>query len=323
MKVLFVSSGNTPEKISPVVRNQAKVLAEEGVSVEHFGIVGKGFFGYARNVPKLRNRLRNGSFDLLHAHYGLSGLIALVARKKEKLIVSFMGDDLLGSNRPGGAVTFMSRFMVRLNIFFSRHFYDHSIVKSSEMYNVLPFNRMSIIPNGVDLAVFKPSDRNEARSRIGVKPGEKLAIFVGSPDRNEKNYALASEAVSRSAYKDLRLLTVQNIDQNMLPFYYNAADVLLLSSFHEGSPNVIKEAMACNCPVVSTDVGDVRELIAGVEGCYIATYDADDFAAKIDYALMLSDSGKRSGGREKVISSGLDNKSFSARIIEVYNSLRK
>lgn len=323
MKVLFVSSGNTPEKISPVVRNQAKVLAEGGVSVEHFGIVGKGFFGYARNVPKLRRRLRNGYFDLLHAHYGLSGLITLVARKKEKLVVSFMGDDLLGSNRPGGSVTFMSRVMVRLNIFFSRYFYDHCIVKSSEMYDVLPVNRKSIIPNGVDLAVFKPADRNEARSKIGAKPGEKLAIFVGSPDRFEKNHALASEAVSRSEYKNLRLMNVQDIDQKMLPYYYNAADVLLLSSFHEGSPNVIKEAMACNCPVVSTDVGDVRELTAGVEGCYIASYNASDFAAKIDYALMLSNSGKRSGGREKVISSGLDDKRFSARLIEVYNSLLK
>lgn len=323
MKVLFVSSGNTPEKISPVVRNQVKVLAEGGVSVEHFGIVGKGFFGYARNVPKLRRRLRNGSFDLLHAHYGLSGLIALVARKKEKLVVSFMGDDLLGSNRPGGSVTFMSRVMVRLNIFFSRYFYDHCIVKSSEMFAVLPYHRKSIIPNGVDLAVFKPADRNEARSKIGAKPGGKLAIFVGSPDRNEKNHALASEAVSRSVYKDLRLMNVQDVDQKMLPYYYNAADVLLLSSFHEGSPNVIKEAMACNCPVVSTDVGDVRDLTASVDGCYIASFEADDFAAKIDYALMLSDSGKRSGGREKVISSGLDDKSFSARLIELYKYLLK
>ena len=96
-------------------------------------------------------------------------------------------------------------------------------------------------PHGVNLAVFKPADRNEARSKIESKARrETCDLYSVQPDRNEKNHALASEAVSRSAYKELRLLNVQDVDQKMLPYYFNAADVLLLSSFHEGSPNVIK-----------------------------------------------------------------------------------
>ena len=98
--------------------------------------------------------------------------------------------------------------------------------------------------------------------------------------------------------------------------YLNAADALVLTSLWEGSPNVIKEAMACNLPIVSTDVGDVKEVIGDTEGCYITSYEPSDVAGKIKLAL---DFGKRTNGREKI--KHLEINTIAKRIIDVYNEV--
>jgi len=96
----------------------------------------------------------------------------------------------------------------------------------------------------------------------------------------------------------------------------NAVDVVLMTSFSEGSPQFIKEAMACNCPIVSVPVGDVPDVINEVEGCYISTYEAADIVAKLKQALKLE---KRTEGRNRIIELGLDSETVAKRILEVYN----
>ncbi len=100
--------------------------------------------------------------------------------------------------------------------------------------------------------------------------------------------------------------------------YLNATDVLLLTSKWEGSPNVIKEAMACNCPIVSTNVGDVKWLLDGVEGCFITTNDPRDVADKINKALNFKSKTK---GRDKLFRLGFDSEHIAKKIIKVYEEL--
>ena len=118
----------------------------------------------------------------------------------------------------------------------------------------------------------------------------------------------------------LLLVPLKDIPSDQVVYYYNAADVTLLTSLHEGSPNVIKEAMACNCPIVSTDVGDVKDVIADTDGCYITTYDPKDVVEKIKMALEF---GKRTKGRERIVQAGLDSKTIANKIINIYHQVLK
>lgn len=319
MKILFVASGNSSQGISPIVKNQGESLQKAGLSIGFFAITGKGLKGYLNSIFDLRKTLSADNYEIIHAHYGLSAIAALFARKREKLVVSFMGDDLVGTNRMDGSVKFTSKIIVVLNILLSRLFYDFCIVKSEEMYNKLHIKHKALIPNGIDLGKFYYINQYDAAKSIGLEKRNKLALFVSDPSRPEKNYKLASEAINLITDYEVQILTVSGINNSELVFYYNVADVLLMTSFHEGSPNVIKEAMACNCPIVSTRVGDVEWVLGDTVGCYLADFDAVDFAKKIESALKYAEDKGRRNGRERIIRLGLDSESVAKRIIEVYH----
>lgn len=120
-------------------------------------------------------------------------------------------------------------------------------------------------------------------------------MFAGAFDNWVKNSKLAIESVMNIS--DTELLELKGYNRNQVSLLMNACDVILITSFSEGSPQVIKEAMACNLPIVSTDVGDVKEVIGNTEGCYITSFDPKDVAEKIKMAL---DFGKRTNGRENI-----------------------
>ena len=141
---------------------------------------------------------------------------------------------------------------------------------------------------------------------------------MSNPNRPEKNFNLVRQACDMLNDKNIDLHAIYNIPHDKIPYYYYSADLLLFTSLSEGSPNVIKEAMACNLPIVSTDVGDVKEIIGGIEGCFICSYDPKDVADKIKMAL---DYGKRTNGREQIIKLGLDSDSIAKKIIKVYEEV--
>jgi glycosyltransferase involved in cell wall biosynthesis len=117
-------------------------------------------------------------------------------------------------------------------------------------------------------------DSREARSRLGLDQSGIYVLFAADPSRVEKNFALAEAAVAELVEENVNLLCVHGETHERMRLFFNAVNATLMTSWHEGSPNVIKEALACNCPIVSTAVGDVPELLAGVSGCTIATFDA-------------------------------------------------
>jgi glycosyltransferase involved in cell wall biosynthesis len=321
LKVLFISSGKNGPGISPFIRAQGESLKKMDVDLDFFTIERHGLLGYLRSALRLRKHLGSNAADILHAHYGLSAWVGLIARRKEKLVVSFMGDDILGTNRTDGSVTRVSLLLARINVFLARKYYDHAIVKSEAMRTRLNTDCLALIPNGVDLRRFKPSTKLEARNNIGIAPEAKLVIFASDPSREEKNHRLALRAVEFLKNPEVILVPVFQRTPESMPEYYNAADALVLTSFHEGSPNVIKEAMACNCPIVATDVGDVAWLISGVEGCYLTSFDPQDVAEKLSQALDFAEKKGRTKGKERLTELGLDSESVARRIIAVYQKV--
>ena len=303
MKVLFVSSGNSKAGISPIVRGQGESLKRKGIDLDYFTIVGKGTKGYLKNIPRLRKFLRTKSYDLIHAHYSLSAIVASLSCKLP-MVVSLMGSDV-----------HMGFFWKSIIKTFYRFRWDATIVKSAGMKKSISLNNAIVIPNGVDFGLFKSIEKDIAKIKVGFNDKRRHIIFVANPKRPEKNYQLAKRAVELID-DSVELNAVSNVDQNIIPYYMNAADILLLTSLWEGSPNVIKEAMACNCPIVSTDVGDVKEVIGKTEGCYICSYDLEAVADKIKKAL---DFGRRTDGREKI--KHLEVNVIAQKIIQIYEQV--
>jgi glycosyltransferase involved in cell wall biosynthesis len=317
LKILFVSSGNSKAGISPIVRNQGESLKNKGVDLDYFMIVGKGMKGYLKNISRLRKFLLIKSYDLIHAHYGLCGIVSELSRKTEKIVVSFMGDDLIGSNKNDGSYTLKSKFIVKINEYFALKRYDYNIVKSDELRKRLgKVQKISVIPNGVDFGKFYPLSKDVSKERLESDEKTKIVLFVANPARKEKNYSLARNSCKLLDLEKISLKPLYDVDQTILNLHYNAADILLLTSYHEGSPNVIKEAMACNCPIVSTDVGDVKEVIGNTEGCYITSYDPEDVAGKIKNAIAF---GKRTNGRNNI--HHLKSTVIADKIIKVYKKV--
>lgn len=302
MKVLVVCSYNN-HQISPFIAEQAELMTHSGISIHYFLIKGKGIKGYLKNRVFLTNEIKEYHPDIVHAHYGLSGLLANLQREVP-VITTFHGSDInVFLNRP---FSLLASILSKYSIFISKRLSRKLIIKG----------RSTIIPSGVDLDLFFPSDKAEARKHLGLHPNEKLVLFAGSFDNRIKNYPLAKAAIDLlSNVKLVELKGYSRVEVNLL---LNACDVALLTSCHEGSPQFVKEAMACNRPIISTDVGDVLEIFGEILGCFIAKADKSDIADKIKQAFEFP---RTLHGRQRIIDLGLDLKSVTERILDIYNSL--
>jgi glycosyltransferase involved in cell wall biosynthesis len=301
MKVLFVFSGNST-KVHPFISEQRLSLEKKGVQIDYFPIIGKGLTGYLKNLPNLNKIIKINSYDLVHAHYGFSGMLA-VLQTKCPVIISFIGE----MNFP--ILRIISRIALRFsayNIFVSEELKIKSKIKK---------NNYSIIPYGVDLDTFVLLDKVESRKKLKLPLNRRVALFSGLFDNPDKNYQLAKDSVN--LVDGLILFELSgHYKRNEVNLLFNACDLLLLTSPREGSPQVIKEAMACNCPIVSTDVGDVKEIIGNTKGCYVTSFDPLDVAEKIKLALKF---GRKTNGRQKI--KHLDVNIIAKNIIDIYNSV--
>jgi glycosyltransferase involved in cell wall biosynthesis len=221
------------------------------VTVVHVrGYVSK--WAYLGGAIRVLRATWRGRFDVVHVHYGLTGLCAL-ARWRTPMVVTLHGSDVLqGTLQP-----FVSRVVSKIA--------NATIVVSPEIGERCPG---ILIPCGVDLDTFRRVDRIYARRELGLSREGRLVLFPFDPGRRVKRFDLAQRAVERLRKRgiDVSLLPVWTAACDRMPLYYSAADVMVLCSESEGSPTSVKEALACNLPVVSTDVGDVRSLLAGIAG---------------------------------------------------------
>jgi teichuronic acid biosynthesis glycosyltransferase TuaC len=245
------------------VQQQADHLRKAGHAVDVLHIHGdRSKLKYLTSPFDVFARTRATSYDVVHAHYGLSGFPALFRRHTPLVITLHGSDALIGRVQP-----LISRTVCALA--------DAVIVVSKGIAARIPGD---IIPCGIDLALFRAHDRAAARARLGLPADGRVVLFPFHPTRAVKRYELARAAVDRLADLGAQMLTVSGVRNDDMPWYYGAADVMILCSESEGSPTSVKEALACNIPVVSTDVGDVREILDGVAGCEICDDDAESLA---------------------------------------------
>jgi glycosyltransferase involved in cell wall biosynthesis len=282
----------TPERptFGIFVARQMESVEKLGHSVEIEFIRGHhSIKPYLHGVGRVRARVRNGSFDIVHAHYGLTGFVA--SFQPLPLVVSFCGDDLLGTPDGRGGFTAKSRVGVHLSRIAARR--AQGIICKSEglrqaLLRARDRERALVIPNGVDTLRFSPGDRAEARSRLGLDPQEKLILFPHDPGQaTRKRFDLARGATELLQMTDagVKLWEVNGISPDALPDCYRAADCLLLTSDHEGSPNVVKEALCCDLPVVSVDAGDVRHWMSLAPGCLLVDRDVASISHGLEQVL--------------------------------------
>jgi len=323
MKVLFVSSGNSQFGITAIVKNQGESLRNNGIDIDYFPINGKGVLGYSQNLIALKKYIRLHSYDVVHAHYALCGLASILSLRiiKIPIVVSYMGSDLYGSVCENGKKKKSSYLNIIISQFLQL-FVRKIIVKSENLEQYIYFKKKSCtIPNGVNLDALKLIDKKLALSSLNLPSNKKYILFLGNPSSKRKNIKLLHEAIELIDAKNIRILAPYPIPFSEINLYLNAADVLAHTSYLEGSPNVIKEAMACSCSIVATDVGDVKWVIGDTEGCYVCSFDPLDVASKLNQALEYSVKYGRTEGRRRLIELGLDSESIAKRLISVYQSV--
>ena len=305
MKVLFICSGN--RGISPQIQDQAVSLNNKGIELKIFPIIGKGVWGYLKNIPQLRKQIVAFNPDIIHSHYSFCGIIAALSSKLP-IVTTLMGSDV-----------YKSQLYALIDKFFAYYIWNKTIVQSNNMKDKIGKN-VYIIPNGINLDIFKPLDRYECIKQLGLDVNVKHILFVSSsnPQRTEKNLPLALEAINTCSRSDIKLQILSNIQHNEMPLHLNAASLLLLTSKWEGSPVVVKEAMACNIPVVATKVGDIEYLFENTEGCYYTDPASDKLAEKINYIL---NNQIEPNGRHRIIDLKLDSESIADKLIQLYQEV--
>lgn len=299
------------------VKRQADFLSAAGVHVDVLHFQGeKKLQNYAAGWLEARRRLRAGSYDLVHAQFGQSGLLALP--KRIPLVVTLRGSDLLGTvDDATGRYTWKGVWLQRATRYVARRA-DAVIVVSRHMLPLLDTRApVHVIPSGLDLEQFRPASRDGARQRLGFGADERLVLFVGRPTQARKRNALAKQAVALLDRRlRARLVVAWGVMHADMPDYMNACDALICTSMQEGSPNVVKEALACDLPVVSVPVGDVAGRLAGVAGCELAADDRPEtIAAALEQVLRR---GARCDGRAAV--RHLDERLLTERVIEIYET---
>src|SRR6056297_1318683 len=237
-------------------------------------------------------------------------------------VVSYMGCDVYGDYDSRGRLmpsSIINILSARLLQFFAKRI----IVKSENLRHYVDLKKkVHVLPNGVNIHQFHPSDKKEARKQLSLDPNGKYVLFMGEKANLRKNYLLLEQATALAG-EVFEVLTPYPVPYSMIHTYLNACDVLALTSFQEGSPNIIKEAMACNTPVVSTDVGDVKWIIGDTEGCYLTSFTPEDVAAKLQEALLYAREAGKTTGRTRILQLRLDTDTIASKLIAIYEGLYK
>jgi teichuronic acid biosynthesis glycosyltransferase TuaC len=311
MRVLFVT--NTYPTIespgaSPCIEQQKSALENLGFDVDVLFFDGpKNRLNYLKAMAQIFwvTQIRN-QYDLIHAHYGYSGVVARM-QFRCPVIVTFRGSDVLSPReRP------ISR-LVAASV-------DRVIVMTEEMKQILGRKDAQVIPYGIDLTYFKPCPQAAARQELGLPSKVPLILFPYDPQRRGKRFDLVKQAVTilSKEYPDIQVLTIFDKPNKTVATYMNACDAMALTSDTEGAPVAIREAMACNLPIVSVDVGDVAKVICNTESCYLCDKTPDAIAANLAQVLKA---GKRTNGR--VAAAQFDLSKNALDIAAIYQGLFK
>ena len=307
MKILIVARYKE-HGFAPFITQQVAALEKLGVDCQYFPVKSKGMTGYLQHLKALKKAICEFHPDIVHAHYGLCGLLANLQRCVP-VVTTYHGSDINDKK-----VLPLSKIAMRLsawNIFVSQ--------KTIEIAK--PKKKYSLLPCGIEISDLQSTEKQEARERMHLQKDRKYVLFAGAFDNKVKNAPLAKEVVALLNDENVELLELKGYSHEEVTLMMCAADVFLMTSISEGSPQVIKEALACGCPIVSVDVGDVEERIDGVQGCYIAESRNPKEIAKLLQEAF--DYQGKTDGRKKITDDGLDNVYIADELMKIYNSIIK
>jgi len=286
------------------LEGQIDALESQGVECTRVSVPGQYEPGspqsvseYARYYPKVLKET-TGEYDLVHANYGLLTPFAL-AQPTRPVVLTLWGTDLMSDR------TWLSE----LSRFGARHA-DAVVLPSRAMASELPYDH-TVVPFGIDTEQFRPIPRREARARVGWDPDGQYVLFPYSPERPEKDFPRARRIVDQLG-ADVELKQIKDVPHDRMPYYLNASDAVLITSTRESGPMILKEAAACNVPVVSTDVGFARRTLADVHPSVVSDDDPELVSGLVDILRGQT----RSNGREVLDGLGLD--TMGERLAEVY-----
>ncbi len=325
MKVLQITT-NYPNKDNPVF---GIFMKEQVESLEQFGVHNTIFFSngsiaksgrrysgmsiHLRSSAKLFLHLLTHKYDIIHCHSAISGLILFMSGGAffNKCIISYQNDPSMGTD---------GRFFKFLYPFFNK-----IIVKKETSY--IKSNKVVYLPNGCNSNIFKPADKGICKKTIGLDDSKKYILFVDSntnKNRVQKRKDIFDKVVSilkdKFNHNDIEPLVMIGVERDMVPVYMNAAELHLLTSDHEGSPNSVKEALSCNVPVVSTNVGNVKDLLSNVPNCYISySWEPEVLASLVHKSLMIR--VEDTSIRDNFLEKGLDINSVAKKLYDLYIEL--
>ena len=304
------------------VQRQVESLRNVGVRVDVMFVRGYlSKLAYAVAAVSLAKLSRSGHppYQLVHSHGGETVLSA-IAYRRVPVLASYFGSDLLGVPKADGSFPVSSRIRRTVQRE-SAKLVSHSITKSHEMHLALPRScrsRDEVVPNGVDDSIFVPMPRDYARRLLGWDADATIALFGGDPRNPGKRFWLADAACKAASGRvsDLQIKTLSRVDPADVPLMMSAADCLVFTSVTEGSPNVVKEALMCDLPVIATPAGDVSELLQGVSPSWVCEASVGVIADALTECLSAP---KRSNGRSE--SSHLTTSAIAERVLSVYEGV--
>jgi glycosyltransferase involved in cell wall biosynthesis len=307
VRVLVVTSMYpTPSRpsLGGFVRDQVEALRKlDGLEVELFAFEPGGAIRFARAALRLRRMHRHHRFDLVHAHYGLTGWVALALGRRAPIVVTFHGTDL--RHRVAGPLSRMLAPLVDVTAPVSARLAREGLPGAGTT------RAAPILPCGVNLDRFAPRDRREARARLGIAADGRYLLFPADPSRPEKRHDRALE-LARAAGAEL--LTYGGVPPGQVPDMINAANAVIAPSDREGFGLAPLEALACDVPILSTDVGIAPLALRGVAGTLCAQYDRDTWLAAVTPHLDAPD--PRVAGRRRAAL--FERNRMAERVFEAY-----
>ena len=330
IKILYIIPANIDAfgelKYSSFIQNEINSIDQNISNIEvkkHFLVNRYNPLSIYKSIKNLKKEIKLFKPNIIHAEVGsITSFIAAISKGKIPLVVTFGGSDVLGNIGENSYWKFRS-IIAKLMSKYSFNRANEVICVSKNLKKALSKkenNKISIIPRGIDTAFFQPTDFEKARQVSGWPIDDKVILFNHSnASAKVKNLPLAEESI-KILNKDLnykaRLEILRNLSKDEVLTRMNAANLLLVTSFHEGSPNVVKEAMACNLPIISVDVGDVKERIGECNISQITTFNPNQIAEALKEILIKN---KRSNGIIIIGKDKLSNIDTSKKIFNVYN----
>lgn len=272
MKILYITNVY-PSKYknkSPIVKNiinqYKQYYPHDSVNLLLFDRL--NFF---KNLFLLRSYIKSNTINIVHIHFG--GLYAFIIilflfYTNTKVIITFHGTDIHGKLHTNGYI--LQKIKIKINKFFSLlsfPFVDKIDFVSNSLKDYIPFiydilfqKKYTSSVLGVDYDCFKPINIIEAKKELNLNLDTKYILFINNNNSPVKREKYARELIEKLG-KEYKILKPKNISYEKIPLYFNASTFLIVTSENEGSPNIIREAIATNLPIVSVDVGDVKEYI--------------------------------------------------------------